>query len=598
MRPTTSVLLPALFLLTVSCQSQPLPPGDLAEIEKSKSVLAENTCEDLREKAADESFSLRGLAAVRALARCEGFTYDLGGLSDLERRLYAGEIAALESAKNSKPAPVSAEDLRARLKKEKDPQAKADLYRQLRLFYRKAGNRADMAKAADEAAAWAQKNYRKNKKSEDSYPILYTAAQRAARDHWTADEAAAATRVIDGAVRLLRRDHSVAELLFLKGRILEEGGQNKEASAQYDLAQKDVEKFNPPDLSFNTDRLRWLKAWILYKEKKHAAAEQAFAELVNATEDLAERSRALFYQARCLKSLDQPVQAKILLESITRNDFFSYYGLVAYRELDMKFPALKSLKAEGAFTYDLKQKFLSDADRELFRDLLRYREYGLAERAAGLLAKSPEEELNLGLFLAREHELYLPLFRAFSHLDNDRKVDVFLRYPELVFPRPYEKEVATMAEKTKLPASLIYSIMKQESAFNEKALSGAGAMGLMQVVPPLARQLAGKFDVPYSRPADLFRPAVNIQLGSYELMEQVNKQSGQLTFVAAAYNAGPGALAGWLKNRKRDDILEFIEEIPYEETRTYVKLIARNNLFYERISNRDTPQAFPAGFLN
>ena len=80
-------------------------------------------------------------------------------------------------------------------------------------------------------------------------------------------------------------------------------------------------------------------------------------------------------------------------------------------------------------------------------------------------------------------------------------------------------------------------------------------------------------------------------------MEQVRKQSGQLTYVAAAYNAGPNALAGWLKTRKRPDIIEFIEEIPYDETRTYVKIIARNKLFYDRISKRDEEHSFPIEFL-
>ncbi len=140
--------------------------------------------------------------------------------------------------------------------------------------------------------------------------------------------------------------------------------------------------------------------------------------------------------------------------------------------------------------------------------------------------------------------------------------------------------------------------MKQESAFNEKARSHADAMGLMQVVPRLAQRLSKKFAVPYRNPQDLYDPEINIQLGSFELMEQVQKQNGQLTYVAAAYNAGPGALSNWLKNRKRDDVLEFIEEIPYEETRTYVKLIARNKLFYERISNRDSEHQFPDDFLN
>ena len=183
-------------------------------------------------------------------------------------------------------------------------------------------------------------------------------------------------------------------------------------------------------------------------------------------------------------------------------------------------------------------------------------------------------------------------------MNNDEKMEVFFNYPELLFPQPYKDQVKEMASKTNLPASLIYSIMKQESAFNEKARSGADAMGLMQVIPTLARHLSRKFEIPFKKNDDLFDPSINIQIGSYELMEQVKRQNGQLTYVAAAYNAGPNALSSWLKNRKREDVLEFIEDIPYDETRTYVKLIARNKAFYERISNRDSEQDFPADFLN
>ena len=117
------------------------------------------------------------------------------------------------------------------------------------------------------------------------------------------------------------------------------------------------------------------------------------------------------------------------------------------------------------------------------------------------------------------------------------------------------------------------------------------------MIPRLAKHISKKFKVPYSGPEDLYKPEINIQLGSYELMEQVKKQDGQLTYVAAAYNAGPGALNSWLKTRNRPDIVEFIEEIPYDETRTYVKLIARNMLFYDRISKRDEEHSFPTSFI-
>ena len=71
-----------------------------------------------------------------------------------------------------------------------------------------------------------------------------------------------------------------------------------------------------------------------------------------------------------------------------------------------------------------------------------------------------------------------------------------------------------------------------------------------------------------------------------------------MTFVAAAYNAGPGALSGWLKQRKpAEDIFDFIESIPYDETRLYVKIIARNKLFYERFESPQKPYPFPAEFV-
>jgi soluble lytic murein transglycosylase len=247
--------------------------------------------------------------------------------------------------------------------------------------------------------------------------------------------------------------------------------------------------------------------------------------------------------------------------------------------------------------FDLKLETIPQKD--IFADLVKFREFALAERATGLIsAGNKHDEVNLALYLAQKAKIYMPLFRSFARLNNDEKQDVFINYPELVFPRPYKDQVNEMAEKTKLPPSLIYSIMKQESGFNERARSAADAMGLMQVIPGLAKQLSRKFEVPYKKSEDLYDPEINIQIGSYELMEQVRKQNGKLAYVAAAYNAGPNALSRWLTNRNREDILEFIEEIPYDETRTYIKLIARNKAFYERISNRDTDQEFPPDFLN
>jgi soluble lytic murein transglycosylase len=597
-----------LIIFTTVSQSQTqLPYGDLDEIERSKSILANYTCDDLTEKAKNQNFSLKNLAALRALIRnCEGFTFDITQLSDFERKLYAADLTLLSAPHiiEIKPPEWTIKDLQQAIKSEKIASEKFKLYKQLRLKQRSLPDRKDYLKTSEALLKWALNNYKLNKGKKDktiagaAFSIAYESAQLLAKAQWTENNVPEAEKAIEKALKVLKPKNSVAELYFLKARIEEEAKKPEEAVKLYDLTLADMSKYDTKNLSFNIDRVMWLKAWILYKEKKYDEAEPAFSSLAAATPDLSERSRSLFYQARCLKFLKQDDAAKKLLESIPQDDFFGYYGLVSYRELGKKLPALKTISPIKTLNIDLQLGSTEPNNRAIYNDLVKYRELGLAEKSIALIAKSKQEELNLSLNFAKNNKIYLPLFRAFSRLDNAEKIEVFIAYPDLIFPRPYLDEVKAMADKTKLPTSLIYSIMKQESAFNEKAHSGADAMGLMQVIPRLARQLAKKFEVPFNSNEDLYNPTTNIKLGSYELMEQVRRQNGQLTFVAAAYNAGPGALSGWLKNRKRDDILEFIEEIPYEETRTYVKLIARNKLFYERVSNQDTEYDFPADFLS
>jgi soluble lytic murein transglycosylase len=578
-----------------------LPFSDLYEIQKSKSVLSTYTCDDLTDKAADKDFALKNLAALRALARCKDFKYDMSALSDFEKKLYSNEIESFSNSGNDSAkstADLSVSGLKKLIRKEKDQSEKFSLYRQLRQRLKKASERKDYLNTTTQMYKWARQNFKKNKKSATAADILYDASQIHARTFWTDDDGTTAGKTIDATVKALSPKYSVAELYYLKARIAEENKNYSEAVTNYDLALSDMEKFQPKNLSFSQDRVMWLKAWILYKQKDYAKAEPALKALADTTADLSEKSRAQFYMARAIKNLGREAEATAVFENIIQTDYFGYYGLVSYRELGRKLPAIKSLKPANVVKFDLKLASLPAEQKDIYTKLIEFREYALAERALNLISNSKNDELNMALYLAQKAKIYMPLFRSFARLSNDEKLDVFLNYPELVFPRPYKDQVNEMAAKTNLPASLIYSIMKQESGFNEKARSGADAMGLMQVVPGLAKQLSRKFEVPFKKNDDLYDPAINIQIGSYELMEQVKRQNGQLSYVAAAYNAGPNALSGWIKNRKREDILEFIEEIPYDETRTYIKLISRNKAFYERISNRDSDQDFPADLLN
>jgi soluble lytic murein transglycosylase len=474
---------------------------------------------------------------------------------------------------------------------------KFKIYKQIRSKIKNSGQRNDYLKATTDLYNWAKTSWKKNEKTEENVARFYEATQIYARTFWTVDKIPQAKKILNDTLRLLKNQTSVAEIYYIKGRMADEQNEYDEALQNYDLTLDDLKLTNPRTTSFTNDRVVWLKSWILYKTKDWAAAEKSFSDLATSTTDISERSKALFFQSRCLSQLDRKDDAKLVLEKIIKDDFFGFYGLVSYNELGIKLPALSQLKVENKFAFDQDLTFLNQTEKNIFINLIKYKEVNIAERAIPVLSRSVDHTVNLGIYLAQNSQRYLPLFAGFSKLDSDNKMDVLLKYPELVFPQPHLENVTSMSEKTQIPISLIYSIMKQESAFNEKTRSHADAMGLMQMIPRLAKQISKKFDVSYTKPEDLYNPEINIQLGSFELMEQVKKQSGQLTFVAAAYNAGPNALAGWLKTRKRDDLVEFIEEIPYDETRTYVKIIARNKLFYERISKRDEEHAFPIEFL-
>ena len=558
--------------------------------------LSEWTCDVLVAKANDETFSLKGLAGLTAKKKCPNFTMDVKKLSDFEKKIYSEEIAELDPTSPAPAASLSIEELKKNLKLAEIASEKLKAYKQLRAKQKSSGQRNDFLKTTADMFNWTKAELRKNK-SLESRNYFNEAAQLFARTYWTEDKVKKADEVLFDALRQLKGSISVAEIYFLQARMAEEKLELSKAVSLYDLAAEDFKQYRPKAASFTLDKILWLKSWILYKEKKWSDAEKSLQALANQTTDLSEKSRALFYRARALTKLDHKEDSIRLLEKIIKDDFFGYYGLVTYYELGRKLPALSKIPVEKKFPFDLELNFLKPHERKIFQDLVKYQEIDIAEKAVGILSRSPENQLNLGLYLADKGNRYLPLFAAFGKLNNDSRIEVLLTYSQLVYPQPHLAQVKSMSEQTSIPVSLIYSIMKQESAFNERTKSHADAWGLMQMIPRLAKQISKKFDIPYQSPDDLFKPEINIQLGAFELMEQVKKQEGQLTYVAAAYNAGPSALNGWLRSRPRTDMLEFIEEIPYDETRTYVKLIARNKLFYERISKRDEEQPFPSEFL-
>jgi soluble lytic murein transglycosylase len=151
------------------------------------------------------------------------------------------------------------------------------------------------------------------------------------------------------------------------------------------------------------------------------------------------------------------------------------------------------------------------------------------------------------------------------------------------YPLAFWELVQQKAQERGLDPHLILALIRQESLFNARARSPAAALGLMQLIPPTAARVAKQLGLPAPSQAKLFEPELNITLGTQYLKDLMQRYSNNWFKAIAAYNAGEAAVDRWEREIVADDIEEFVERIPYIETRGYVKLVLRNHRIYKRL---------------
>ncbi|MEK6710076.1 MAG: transglycosylase SLT domain-containing protein [Nitrospinota bacterium] len=130
---------------------------------------------------------------------------------------------------------------------------------------------------------------------------------------------------------------------------------------------------------------------------------------------------------------------------------------------------------------------------------------------------------------------------------------------------------------------LVNAVIKAESSFDPNAFSPAGAMGLMQLMPSTGLGLAKRLNVRLDSEEQLFDPALNVRLGSHHLADLVKEFQGELVPAIASYNAGRNAVRRWWQRREQEPLEVFVERIPFEETRNYVKRVLAYYREYRRI---------------
>lgn len=156
-------------------------------------------------------------------------------------------------------------------------------------------------------------------------------------------------------------------------------------------------------------------------------------------------------------------------------------------------------------------------------------------------------------------------------------------YWHLLFPQPYWADLVAQSERNGLDRYLVASLIRQESEFNPNAVSHASAYGLMQLLPSVAKSLAKKEGVKPFDAGRLLDPRINLQLGTANLRQVLNRYGGQVEYALAAYNAGDTPVRQWMASGDFKDIPEFVESIPYTETREYVQAILRNRELYRTL---------------
>jgi soluble lytic murein transglycosylase len=156
-------------------------------------------------------------------------------------------------------------------------------------------------------------------------------------------------------------------------------------------------------------------------------------------------------------------------------------------------------------------------------------------------------------------------------------------YWKLLFPQPYWTDLVANAQKNGLDPYLVASLIRQESEFNAGVVSHANAWGLMQLLPSVGKSIAKKQGIKHFNANELLNPGVNLQLGTANLKLVLDRFGDQPEYALAAYNAGDVPVRQWMSNGDYKDIPEFVESIPYTETREYVQAILRNREIYRAL---------------
>jgi soluble lytic murein transglycosylase len=341
---------------------------------------------------------------------------------------------------------------------------------------------------------------------------------------------------------------------------------------------------------------RWLQGWLAYRDRDWKAALAAWGRLVR--EEPASRLRipGLYWRGRAYEMAKRPREAaeayRLVLQSALDRDYYWFRARERLVRLGRKVPHPSALPQAGG-------------DPLPGVDTVRFRK-ARALRGLGLEAEAVEEYSEEIRIHPQNRDALAEACQAFLDLQRyDRAVwlaaqilrPVFVQangrlpnreYWQCLYPLGYWPLVQEQAGKLGLDPYLVTALIREESAFAPRAVSRAGARGLMQLMTQTADEVAREHRMLPGSSALLEVPEVNVRLGTMYLAGLYRENKGSLILSLAAYNAGSLPVRRWVERYGFADEDEFIENIPYTETRNYVKRVLGS---YRRYAALYAPRA-------
>ncbi len=341
----------------------------------------------------------------------------------------------------------------------------------------------------------------------------------------------------------------------------------------------------------------WKCAWLTYMQRRNDQAKKYFEEQVEFYPGTNEVSNAMYWRGRMAEDERDYSTARAYYVKLSERYRNYYYGVLARRRL-LTLPAAPVVTV-AALQHVSSMAALDPVSQIVDppEDDLHYNRAKLLENAgmtdlavrelqAGSVTGPCWEMLEIAKIYTSGGEYYRALQALKRAISGYFAMDVStlpLQYWQGLFPRPYWDALRTYSEENGLDPYLVASLIRQESEFNPSAVSRANAYGLMQLLPRTGKGEARKTGLQHYSTDSLLDPTTNIELGTHYFRQMVDEFGGQVEYALAAYNAGADRVQDWRSSGSYRDVEEFVESIPFTETREYVQAIVRNAEVYKKV---------------